>query len=148
MKNTFLPLRKIFHGKEILFFNSVSGFLFHDRRDIWSSVLRANQINSENGKNKANSPAATFKAFQWNPAERKGKSETVQSDWKSGGFNLRLWESWIWPLERVLVCWFSGISKKGKLLSSNLLFTIEVNQSINQYLIDWLVSLWTSTYYY
>ena len=52
--NTFILFRKKFHEKEILFFNSVSGFLFHDRRDIWSSVLRANQINSENGKNKAN----------------------------------------------------------------------------------------------
>ena len=42
-----------------------SGFLFHDRRDIWSSVLRANQINSENGKNKAKgSGLRALMAFQ------------------------------------------------------------------------------------
>ena len=51
---------------------------FHDRRDIWSSVLRANQINSENGKNKANQPAASPDGFSM---KSRPKKREIQS-WK------------------------------------------------------------------
>ena len=84
--DTFILFRKKFHEKEILFFNSVSGFLFHDRRDIWSSVLRANQINSENGKNKANQPAASPDGFSM---KSRPKKREIQS-WKKRNIKWKL----------------------------------------------------------